>query len=95
MVIGCAIENDSLRAILESSARFAIRARTRETALTAISLDYLSGSMKRCRHSGLYHCGSSITVPASSDDPGGMVTRHLAARAQILNALAIGPKVPC
>lgn len=93
IVMGCATENRILCAMFIRSTMFDIKAITSCTALIATSLRNplarIIGLDKKT-----YHFGSSIGIPFCSAAPGGIETRQWTINAQILNAEAIGPKVP-
>lgn len=94
IVIGCAILNLSLRAMLSSNAKLEINAIASWTAFTTVSLHVISFYVAQCSHNHAYHVGSSTKTPSSSVWPGGMIILQCTTRAQILKAEAIGPKVP-
>jgi hypothetical protein len=53
-----------------------------------------SAKSREIELTAMSHLGSVTRSPWPSSEPGGIYTRHVSTSAHILNALAMGPKVP-
>lgn len=102
--------NDKRRAMFKSKDILAMIARPSETPLTAKSLHAVLAFYNSCiarlvslclvegreNSKGEYHFGSLTSIPCDSlaPNPGGISTLQCSIRAQMLKAVAMGPKVP-
>src|SRR5277367_6155974 len=97
MVMGCAMRNDRRRAMFSKRDKFATMAKPRETALTAMSLycqsDHIVVGPQSIEEDFAYQFGSLILILCSSA-PLFDTSLQLSTSAQMLKALAMGPKVP-